>query len=106
MDDNEYELDYEQEDDVKGGYLTVDVTAEDIAEGRPFDCSSCPVARATERALGTAVLVLGSQIVWFVNRTEERRISLPASIVRWINRFDTQGPAHVSAVQFELRVPA
>lgn len=32
--------------------LTVTVTADDIAAGRPLDCHRCPVARAAGRALG------------------------------------------------------
>jgi hypothetical protein len=41
---------------------TINVTQDDIDQGRPEDCRNCPVAIATERALQQPISVDGEQI--------------------------------------------
>lgn len=65
--------------------ITVSVTAEDIAKGKPCSCGHCPVALATQRATGQYVEASGSYV-----DSETHWAEVPASVARFISRFDSQ----------------
>jgi hypothetical protein len=80
--------------------VAVNVTAEDIAEGRESDCWECPVARALSRAVGDDVHVYFGSIsdgggMW------ERH--LPRTASDFQRRFDKGQP--VEPFGFEASVP-
>ena len=60
--------------------IVVDVTENDINEGKFMDCKECPVARALLRVVGEPGRI------WFFTQTiqDERR-----EIWTWVNHFDT-----------------
>lgn len=70
---------------------TVEITAEDIAKGRPFCPVGCPAAIAIRRAIGqeAEVSVGGASVGVFLSGGEDYYVWTPsASLTRWIRRFD------------------
>ena len=84
--------------------VTVEVTAEDIAQGDPGGCWGCPVALALNRATGYA---------WSVNpfhlilprpgRKKNLDIKTPPEVAEFISRFDAE--KKVEPFTFTLNIP-
>jgi hypothetical protein len=78
--------------------LTVQVTAQDISEGKQKSCLWCPVAIASARALslgdGRFVTVLPSAITIYERHLNARVATWrpPESVARFINDFDSDHP--------------
>lgn len=82
--------------------LRVEVTAEDIADGRREHCERCPVARAMRRAIGRVVWVGGAG-QWGIGNRSPQPKRLPLRVTDFITAFDTGRP--VSPFTFNLDVP-
>jgi hypothetical protein len=86
------------------GSLRVEVTAEDIAVGRPGKCCYCPVALAISRACGPGFIGVSSKNVGFLfHRARPKFVPLPEVARRFICDFDS-GRA-VAPFAFDLDVP-
>jgi len=86
--------------------VTIEVTADDIANGKPGVCSLCPIALAILRALpgwGDATVTN-----WHVFPPDDgfAEIDLPSAACDFIESFDCLGQAAVEPFSFELDVPA
>lgn len=90
--------------------FTVEVTAEDIAQGDQGDCGRCPIARAVVRLpLKPGVYGrVGMTLVTFVEEGTMRafaRISLPMVAMQFIKSFDSHGASSVEPIAFPLDIP-
>lgn len=85
--------------------ITVEVTAEDIAAGRPRRCYFCPIALAVRRALRRrdtgAVMVTPEQITYHTGLVEHVH-ELPIEAMGFVGRFDAG--EDVEPFTFELEV--
>lgn len=79
---------------------TIDVTAEDIENGRPHS-TSCPVALAITRATGTPAVVTGSPFSFPVYRACGNL--LPSEVQLWIKKYDLH--YDVLPFSFDLEIP-
>jgi hypothetical protein len=79
--------------------MRIEVTAEDIAAGRPKDACCCPVARAISRAMGAAWEAYG---VGAASHDDDGWIDLPAEAERWIAAFDAGRPVEPFAFEVEV----
>jgi hypothetical protein len=87
--------------------IRVDVTAEDIREGRRRDCLGCPIARATRRASGFIWVYVHNPAdwEWAVSLDNDRRelkliADLPPEAGIAAKRFDQTG--EMSPFSFDL----
>ena len=89
--------------------IHVEVTQEDIASGVTFDCSKCPIARASTRALriaGVPAEIDAAYLGITVRATRDLRkhtISTPTRVSRWMRDFDLGKP--VQPFAFDLEIP-
>lgn len=82
--------------------VTVDVTAEDIAEGSPNFCQFCPIARAIKRVVrGFVSVSVKTTLVFFGEAATPA--DLPKTAVDFIANFDAG--AKVTPFSFELDIP-
>ena len=77
--------------------ITINVTKEDIARGRPRRPNSCPVALATQRALDASVsagciAVTGIECSILEEHGEYSYYALPDSARAFIKNFDNEKP--------------
>lgn len=97
--------------------ITINVTQDDIDRGEQSGTSSCPVARAITREIGTRVSVLTTgahgyiprkTFLKFWQKSPEKfiRITFPSSVSKFIVNFDSYGPKdiHVKPFKFEAEV--
>jgi len=91
--------------------VRVDVTAEDIAQGRPTSSESCAIALATRRAINTdraAYFGVGSSAVVVVAKvgghSERYVILLPDKATRFVLRFDAG--ERIEPFSFEIEIPS
>jgi hypothetical protein len=87
----------------------IDVTAEDIAEGRRWDCEKCPIVLAARRALPPSFQNLTASPTGLGYGRWERKqrfaIPLPAEAQGFMRLFDGDGRAgSVDPISFELDV--
>ena len=76
--------------------LTINVTQEDIDNGRQLDCLMCPIALATCKAIaGTPWMLVGPYTRYLrlfdsniTIRTQEIDIEWPPHVVEWIRTYD------------------
>ena len=76
--------------------LTITVTADDIANGKPGQGTSCPVALAAYRA-GVPEALVGPRVI----RYKGRFVPLPRSAIRFVRSFDRGRP--VKPFRFRLK---
>ena len=81
----------------------IEVTQDDINNGKPHTCSSCPVALAISRTTNYKAEV-GLYIITLFNSKgfSYRSIKIPADIRQFIKAFDSYMP--VSPFSFELDI--
>lgn len=79
--------------------MLITVTQDDIDDGLPESCSSCPVARALSRAFGEYV---GCGLDCFSGIAPFSKVfgRLPPEVESHIRRFDTEGV--MAPFQFEV----
>lgn len=84
--------------------MRIDVTAEDIANGVPRSCDSCPVALAISRVAGKGVINVGTTSFRFYTDHYPLTIggSFPEKVSKFILRFD--GHKKVQPFSFELEM--
>ena len=81
--------------------MRIEVTAEDIRNGRKHDCQYCPVARAIARATGKETLVgLRTCQIRSSSYTPWCWLILPFAVLEFIESFDAG--ALVQPFDFEL----
>lgn len=84
--------------------IRIEVTAEDIREGKPKMCSECPVARAISRAFGGAVFAVASNRTFgmhsFALSGPYRIARLPKHVESFVRQFDCG--ESVSPFSFDL----
>lgn len=81
--------------------LTVEVTAQDIAEGREGDCWHCPIALALTRAVGGEPVHVNFSDISDGGGGWYRKLPTEAvSFQRWFDRGDPVEP-----FSFKVRVP-
>ena len=78
--------------------LTITVTSDDIANGKPGQATSCPVALGAYRA-GVAEALVGPREI----RYGRGWVPLPRSAIRFVRAFDHGRP--VAPFRFRLNVP-
>lgn len=84
--------------------IKIEVTAEDIQQGKHSSPCACPVACAIRRTTGAYVGVFGDYIDYCDPRTnEDYVITPPLKVERFIHRFD--GGKKVQPFSFTLVVP-
>lgn len=81
--------------------VTIDVTADDIAKGKPKEPCDCPIAIATDRAFGGGVAISCGQTLIGINFVD---YSLPVPARRFIRRFDDG--ENVKPFSFSVEVPS
>jgi hypothetical protein len=69
--------------------ILVDITSEDISEGKPGSCGKCPIALAATRAMGRQVTVGATTIGEFFGT---RYWNLPEIAMNFIADFDCDRP--------------
>jgi len=79
--------------------VTIEVTAEDIAQGEAFDCGNCPIARAAKRALKKICVVNLSTAYWSTGSAP-----LTKKARAFVKNFDSGRP--VQPFTFTLDVPS
>lgn len=98
--------------------MKIQITQDDIENGKRFDPCECPVALAAKRALGVSVHV-GSDSIYTNpyyapssrrgNRGPldqyDNEVPLPDRVQEWIEWFDYQHPGGVEPMEFELDIP-
>lgn len=69
---------------------TIEVTADDIAQGERQSCYRCPVALAALRLplIGHVHVDRDSMVVTLAGTLIDRRYYLPGSVQLWISQFD------------------
>lgn len=67
--------------------MKISVTQEDINEGTPQDCWSCPIARAVQRATGFDWVEVDGMYVE-AGGVPQKSCELPAEARRFVNKFD------------------
>jgi hypothetical protein len=85
--------------------VRVEVTAEDIRDGRARDCFNCPVSRAIDRAVGARV-ASGAGVAYITGQdcVNVELSSLPDGARAFMTAFDHRpGPFHPFA--FDLDIP-
>lgn len=89
--------------------LTVNVTAEDIAQGRRSDCHLCPVARALRRVTGSVWAAVGRyEMVWRGPNAKAIRCDTPDEVIRFVADFDSVPGVNIppfAPFSFELEIP-
>ena len=80
--------------------MRIEVTAEDIRNGRKHDCQYCPVARAIARATGREVLTGRITCQIRSSYTPWRSVILPRVVFDFTESFDAG--ALVQPFDFEL----
>lgn len=78
--------------------LRVEVTAEDIALGKPGDPFSCPVALAVRRASGVVNVGVGR----LTARVRDTVYNLPHYVTDWIDAYDISLVAQPEGIGFTL----
>lgn len=85
--------------------LTIQITADDIAQGMPDNCSACPVALAVNRALhGWWASSVGKLYVTIVRgrHHEPKMADLPTDLMAFIRAFDAGAPLPPLADSYTL----
>lgn len=86
--------------------IRVEVTAEDIANGRRYHASACPVALACKRVFPSdSEPYVNGLNVSFGRWGERRSVVVPGSVLEFINRFDAPKPLPVKPFSFDLDLP-
>jgi len=80
--------------------VTIAVTAEDIANGDPGNCSTCPVALAISRETGLDASFLDVDQEEII--IDEGQLTCPIVVQQFISRFDNGKP--VDPFTFELPI--
>jgi len=70
--------------------VRIEVTAEDIAKGRRWECTLCPVSRAIARVLDCRPQVGPDSVTLFCNARRFEDVRLPESAQRFIQDFDAR----------------
>jgi hypothetical protein len=76
--------------------MTIQVTQEDISNGRRASCTDCPIALGLDRSLGFRCDGVGSLFA----QISGEDIALPPNALNFLNRFDAGLP--VQPFEFEL----
>lgn len=84
--------------------MTITVTADDIALGKPCSASGCPVARAVRRATGQSDVVVTYERIRIGDGDTERRVWTPAQAVRFMELFDSER-SRPGAAPFAFDIP-
>ena len=82
--------------------LTVDVTKEDINQGRACSAGFCPIALALRRHPGLKVVGIGREEI-YTHSFYAPRLRLPRKAQRFIVAFDHGEP--VAPFTFKLKLP-
>lgn len=83
--------------------IRVEVTKEDIDKGTRHSCSTCPVARALERALECDMAFVGRDIFHYEKEGKTSKIlSLPAFVSLKIQLFDSTGEMEPFGFDLEI----
>lgn len=80
--------------------MRIQLTQQDIANGRRAACNACPVALAISRATGEQWEV-GNSSAWCVGSCASARIYLSSDTMTFIDAFDHGR----SVAQFEFELP-
>lgn len=93
--------------------LTVFVTREDIAAGRRNDCSECPVAIATKRAIWAempevnpshlAVRVYPEEIYVYQRFLAPFAHKMSPDLIKWVCTFDRGAPVGPTSFQLQFQ---
>ncbi len=83
--------------------MKIEVTQQDIEQGRRCDPDCCPVGRALSRAGVTHLGVSGTVVVSDDGDRHASFLMLPEEVRDWILRFDECEP--VNPITFELVLP-
>ena len=85
--------------------IDVNVTHDDIDEGREWSHARCPIARAIQRTVGgraDKVIVRTLQVdLWLEDEPTHKCAGFPYEVTQFINDFDAGDP--VSPIQFSLK---
>lgn len=69
--------------------LVIDVTAEDIEEGRRDDCEHCPIALATKRALGNGFCRVFLGVMEVITNGRGYIIRSSEEVIQFVHDFDS-----------------
>lgn len=89
--------------------MIIEVTQEDIDNGKPADGSCCAVARALHRATGNDRLyVRCSEIVELteIGKFGRSVASLPKDVQDFIQRFDNLPRMAIKPTKFDIKLPS
>jgi hypothetical protein len=78
--------------------MRINVTADDIARGRPEDCHLCPVSLAIRRATGLAVSVTVDTAVIDYATPWQAEVELPEAAGLFVDDFDELRPVVVAVL--------
>ncbi len=91
--------------------VQIEVTADDIANGKPYECVRCPIALAMKRA-GIDQVAVGDRFFCFgpggpedpnsLDDAREHHV-LPPEAGRFVDRFDSLQP--VEPFSFNVEIP-
>jgi hypothetical protein len=70
----------------------IEVTEQDIKDGKPCTISSCPIARALRRTLPKSVAQVGGDGITMNGVFGRRSITTPAKILAFVESFDNGYP--------------
>jgi hypothetical protein len=86
--------------------VRVELTAEDIRDGRRRDCFNCPMSRAIGRAVGARVAT-GAGVAYITGQdcTNVDLVVLPDVVRRFMADFDWGTPARLEPFAFDLEIP-
>lgn len=83
--------------------MKIQVTAEDIANGKREDCNYCPIALAVGRATHCKRVSVGRRIImWDIRFVQSKSAWMPSVAKEFINVFDAFGSNYVSPFEFEV----
>jgi len=85
--------------------VKVEVTAEDIASGDPQECSSCPIARAMNRATPGRKWLVDDRFAGYHVCGRITDFPMPDSAREFISRFDRGAAVEPFAFEIDLDAP-
>lgn len=80
--------------------MWIQVTAKDIANGKPGFAGQCPVALAIKRRLNPKTIAVGTDRILLSQGGGLKRYNLSPRMQKWVSEFDTTGKQ--LPVRFEL----
>ena len=86
--------------------VTVEVTADDIAHGKPGRCSSCPIALGVIRSgIGATDIAVGLETCWVSMAHDEHLTGyeMPDEALDFIDAFDNGRPVAPFSFSMERR---